>query len=122
MRRTELPERFSMAKKALLQGDAGNYRIRGTIWELGSFAYRAYLHLVPTVARSNLSRWVVSADGMSLQEVLGAAKARVNSTVGTPVERLEVLPRTAPTAESDPERSGQLRQGRVRRRYPPPTD
>lgn len=108
-----------MAKRALLQGNAGNYRIRGTIWELGSFAYRAYLHLVPTVTRSNMSRWVVSADGMSLQEVLGAAKARVNSAVGTPVERLEVLPRTA---ESDPERSGLLRQRRVRRRYPPPTD
>jgi hypothetical protein len=111
-----------MAKKALLQGNAGTYRIRGTIWELGSFAYRAYLHLVPTVARSNLSRRVVSADGMSLQEVLGAAKARVKSTVGTPVESLEVLRRTAPTAESDPERSGLLRQRRVHRRYPPPTD
>jgi hypothetical protein len=34
-----------MAKKALLRGNAGNYRIRGTIWELGSFAYRAYFHL-----------------------------------------------------------------------------
>ena len=41
-----------MAKKALLRGNAGNYRIRGTIWELGSFAYRAYLHLIPNVARS----------------------------------------------------------------------
>ena len=79
-----------MAKKALLQGSAGNYRIRGTIWELGSFAYRAYVHLIPTVARSTLHRWVVSADGMSLKEVLGAAKAQVKSTVGTPVERLEV--------------------------------
>ena len=111
-----------MAKKALLRGNAGNYRIRGAIWELGSFAYRAYVHLVPTVAPSNLSRWVVSADGMSMQEVLGAAKARVKSTVGTRVERLEVLPRTTPTAESNPERSGPLRQRRLPGRYPPPTD
>jgi len=79
-----------MAMKALLQGNAGNYRIRGAIWELGSFAYRAYVHLVPATPRPDLSRSVVSADGMTLQEVLGAAKARVKSTVGTPVERLEV--------------------------------
>ena len=73
-----------MAKKARLQGSARNYRIRGAIWDLGSFAYRAYVHVVPMVPRSNLPRWVLSADGMSLQEVLGAAKARVNSTIGTP--------------------------------------
>jgi hypothetical protein len=73
-----------MAKKARLQGSAGNYRIRGAIWELGSFAYRAYVHVIPTVPRSNLSRRALSADGMTLQEVLGAAKARVNSTIGTP--------------------------------------
>jgi hypothetical protein len=107
-----------MAKTALLHGNAGNYRIRGTIWELGSFAYRAYLHLVPTVSHSKRSQWVVSADGMSLQEVLGAAKARVSSTVGTPVERLEV--RRA--RESDHEPSRQLRQSRFPRRFPPPTD
>jgi len=39
-----------MARKALLRGNAGNYRIRGTIWDLGSFAYRAYVHLVPAVS------------------------------------------------------------------------
>ncbi len=112
-----------MAKKALLQGNAGNYRIRGTIWELGSFAYRAYVHLVPTVARSNLSRWVVSADGMTLQEVLGAAKERVKSTVGTSVERLELFHReTAPTPQPDTEHSTPLRHRPVPRRYPAPTD
>ena len=104
-----------MAKKALLQGNAGNYRIRGTIWELGSFAYRAYVHLVPTVARSNLSRWVVSADGMTLQEVLGAAKVRVKSTVGAPVETFEFFPRSAPTPQPDTEYSSEyswlLRRG-----------
>jgi len=107
-----------MAKKARLQGSAGNYRIRGAIWELGSFAYRAYVHIVPAVPRSNLSRWALSADGMTLQEVLGAAKARVNSTIGAPVERLELLPRTAPTHEH----STLLRQRSAPRRYPPPTD
>jgi hypothetical protein len=110
-----------MAKKALLQGNAGNYRIRGTIWELGSFAYRAYVHLIPTVARSTLPRWVVSADGMSVKEVLGAAKARVRSTVGTPVNTLEVVPKTAPTPEPDSEHLTPLRR-RVPPRYPPPTD
>jgi hypothetical protein len=108
-----------MAKKARLQGSARNYRIRGAIWDLGSFAYRAYVHVVPTVPRSNLRRWVLSADGMSLQEVLGAAKARVNSTIDTPVERLELLPRTASTHE---QHSTLLRQQPVPRRYPPPTD
>ena len=42
-----------MAMKALLEGSAGKYQIRGAIWELGSFTYRAYLHLVPTGQRPN---------------------------------------------------------------------
>ena len=79
-----------MAIKALLQGNAGNYQIRGTILELGSLDYRAYVHLIPATPRPDLSRSVVSADGMTLQEVLGAAKAQVKSTIGTPVERLEI--------------------------------
>src|SRR5262245_11139661 len=102
-----------MAKKALLRGNAGNYSIRGTVWELGSFAYRAYLHLIPTLARSTLSRWVVSADGMSVKEVLGAVKARVRTTVGTTVSTLEVVPNNIATSEPDTKR---------RRRFPPPTD
>ena len=105
-----------MVMKALLQGDAGNYRIRGAIWELGSVAYRAYVHLVPAVPRSNLSRRVVLADGTTLQEVLGATKARVSSTVGSPVRTLEVLPRPASSAEPDTEPAERPR------RYPPPTD
>jgi hypothetical protein len=108
-----------MAKKALLRGSAGHYRIRGTICELGSFAYRAYVHLIPTVARSTLSRWVVSADGMSLKEVIGATKARVTSTVGA-VSTLELLPKTAPTPLPDADHSALRR--RVPRRFPPPTD
>jgi hypothetical protein len=111
-----------MAMKALLQGNAGNYRIRGAIWELGSFAYRAYVHLVPAVSRSNLSQSVVSADGMTLQEVLGATKARVKSTLGTPVEKLELLPDRTPMPEPDAEHSASLRQRRGPRRYPSPTD
>ena len=85
-----------MALKARLQGNAGNYRFRGEVWELGSFAYRAYVHLIPrvhlipSVARSN-QRWsVLAADGTTMQEVLGATKARVKSTVGTPVETFEL--------------------------------
>ena len=111
-----------MAIKALLQGNAGNYRIRGAIWDLGSFAYRAYLHLIPATSRPDLPQGVVSADGMTLQEVLGAAKARVKSTVGAHVEGLEILPGTAAAPESDPEPSGPRLQRRVLRRYPPPTD
>ena len=106
-----------MAKKALLRGNAGNYQIRGTIWELGSFAYRAYVHLIPTVARSALSRWVISADGMSVKEVLGAAKARVRSTVHTSVNTLEVVPTTAPTPQPDTEHLAPLRR-RAPRRFP----
>ena len=101
-----------MAKKALLQGSVGDYRIRGTIWELGSFAYRAYVHLIPTVARSTLHRWVVSADGMSVKEVLGATEARVNT--------LEIV-RSALSPQPSSEHLTPLRR-RVPRRYPPPTD
>jgi hypothetical protein len=50
-----------MAMKALLQGNAGNYRIRGAIWDLGSFAYRAHLHLIPATSRPDLFPGVVSA-------------------------------------------------------------
>jgi hypothetical protein len=107
-----------MALKARLKGDADEYRIRGAIWELGSFAYRACLHLVPTVARSNLSRRVLSADGMTLQEVIGAAKTRASSAIGNPVRRLELIPNSG----SKHEPSGVLRQRPVPRRYPPPTD
>ena len=53
-----------MAMKARLQGNAGNYRFRGAVWELGSFALRAYVHLIPKVARSHLHRTILSADGM----------------------------------------------------------
>jgi hypothetical protein len=117
-----MPRRFYMAKKARLQGNAGNYRIRGTIWDLGSFAYRAYVHLVPVAFRPDLPRSVLSADGMTLQEVLGAARARVKSTIGTPVERLELVPKTVATPQTDTEYSTPLRQRLAPRRYPPPTD
>ena len=104
-----------MAIKALLQGNAGDYRIRGAIWKLGSVAYRARVRLVPSKPRPDLSVSTVSADGTTLQEALGAAKARVTSAVGTPVERFEILAGT-----SDVERSSLLRRGP--RRYPAPTD
>jgi hypothetical protein len=83
-----------MGLRAEIAGDAGSYRIRGAVWELGSSSYRAYVHVFPATPRPDLSRSVVSADGMTLQEVVGAAKAQVRSTVGMPVERLEV--RTIP--------------------------
>jgi hypothetical protein len=79
-----------MGLRAELAGDAGSYRLRGTVWELGSSNYRAYVHVFPAIPRRDLSPSVLSADGMTLQEVVGAAKAQVKSTVGTPVERLEV--------------------------------
>ena len=81
-----------MPMTALLAGETGNYRIRGAIWELGSSSYRAYVHLVPGALRPDLPRSVFSVGGATFQEVLGAAKARVRSTVGTPVEELEVRP------------------------------
>ena len=109
-----------MAMKALLEGSAGKYQIRGAIWELGSFAYRAYLHLVPTGQRPKLAGPVVSASGMSVQEVLGAAKEQVKSTTGTPVEKLALVHREAPAQERDTEPSA-LRRSTFRR-HPAPTD
>ena len=67
------------------------------------------------------ARAVVSADGMTLQEVLGATKARVSSTVGTPVESLELLPSTTPSPEPDEPALAQESWGTARR-FPPPTD
>ncbi len=68
-----------MALKARLQRNAGNYRFRGEVWELDSFAYRAYVHLiprvhlVPSVARSNL-RGRACGRRQTMQEVLGSAR------------------------------------------------
>jgi hypothetical protein len=74
-----------------LRGDASGYRIRGAIWELGSFSYRAYVHLVPAVARADLLWSVVSVGGVTLQEVFDAVMARLRATVGIPLEKLEAL-------------------------------
>ena len=56
-----------MAVKARLQGKAGDYRFRGAVWELGCFAYRAYVHLTPVRFHPDLSRSVLSADGTTIQ-------------------------------------------------------
>jgi hypothetical protein len=108
-----------MAMKALLQGNAGGYRIRGAIWELGSSAYRAYVHLVPAAPHAGLSRSVVSAEGATLQQLLGATEAQVKSTVGRPVETLEIIPGPAPTPQPD---TAPPQDRLALRRYPPPTD
>jgi hypothetical protein len=79
-----------MGLLAIVRGDAGNYRIKGAIWELGSFSYRAYVHLVPAASRLDLPRSVVSVGGATLQELLDATTARVTTTIGRPVEKLEV--------------------------------
>ena len=108
-----------MAMKALLHGNAGPYQLRGAIWEIGSSAFRAYVHLVPAGPRSGLSGSVVTAEGTTLQEVLGATEAHVRSTVGRTVESLEMIPGTTPAPEPDtappPDRLPP-------RRYPHPTD
>jgi hypothetical protein len=86
-----------------LTGEAGKYLIRGAIWELGASSYRAYVHLVPSAPRLDLSRSVVSVfsvSGPALQKVLDAAIARVMTTAGTPVQNLQV--RAAPrNSEAD---------------------
>ena len=109
-----------MAMKALLQGNAGNYRLRGAIWSLGSLPYRAYIHLVPKKHHPDLPQAFLRAEGMTLQEILGATKAQVKSTVGDPVENLDLLPSTAPTPQPDADPSTLRR--RVLRRFPSPTD
>ena len=73
-----------MPMKAILEGNAGNYRLRGAIWELGASAYRGYVHLVPVAPYSRLSRSVGSAEGATMQQALGAAEEEVRSTVGQP--------------------------------------
>jgi hypothetical protein len=80
-----------------LTGNTGNYLIRGAIWELGASSYRAYVHLVPSGARRDVSRSVasiVSVAGPTSQKVLDAAITRVMSTAGAPVQDLQV--RAAP--------------------------
>jgi hypothetical protein len=91
-----------MAIKAMLRGRAGTYQIRGTVWELGSAAYRAYVHLVPAASHSRGSGSVLCAQGATLQQVLDATQARVGSTVGRAVERLEIIPGKTLTSEPDP--------------------
>ena len=104
--------------KALLQGTAGNYRLRGAIWQLSPLAYRAYVRLVPPKPPAVHSRLGVFVDGVTLQEVLGAAKERVKAAIGTPVEMFEVIPRTVSKPDAEPSTLPR----RIPRRYPPPTD
>lgn len=111
-----------MAMKALLQGNAGNYRVRGAVWSLGSLPYRAYIHLIPKKHHPDLPQSFLRAEGMTLQEVLGATKAQVKSTVGKPVENLDLFPSTAPTPRPDTEPSAVLPRRPAPLRYPPPTD
>jgi hypothetical protein len=108
-----------MPMKAILEGNAGSYRLRGAIWELGASTYRAYVHVVPAAPHSGLSRSVVSAEGATMQQALGAAEEEVRSTVGRPVESLEVIP--GASAQPDT-RTSVFGRTRAVRRYPAPTD
>jgi hypothetical protein len=77
-----------------LTGDAGNYLIRGAIYELAASSYCAYVHLVPSGPRVDFSRSVVSVvsvGGTTSQGVLDTAIARVMTATGTPVQNLRVL-------------------------------
>ena len=83
-----------MSLLVTLTGDAGNYLIRGAIYELAAASYRAYVHLVPLGPRLDFSRSVVSVvsvGGPTLQGVLDTAIARVMTATGTPVQDLRVL-------------------------------
>jgi hypothetical protein len=91
-----------MALVVTLTGDADEYLIRGAIWDLGGSSYHAYVHLVPLAPRLDLFRsatLVVSVDGPTLQKVLDAAIGRVMTTLGKPVQNLQVhaAPRTSET-------------------------
>lgn len=87
-----------MGLVATLTGDAGKCLVRGAIWELGASSYRAYVHLVPPEPRLDLSRSalsIVSVNGPTLEKVVDAAIARVMTTIGTPVQNVQV--RVAPS-------------------------
>lgn len=84
-----------MSPRAILRGDAGFYRVQGAIWELGPSTYRTYVHLIPATPHRDL---FVSVNAATMQEALGAAKARVIATTGTPVENLEVRATTQRTS------------------------
>jgi hypothetical protein len=76
-----------------LTGDAGNYLLRGAIWDLSASSYRAYVHLVPSAPRLDISRpgiSVVSVAGPTWQKVLDAAIAQVMVAAGAPVQNVQV--------------------------------
>jgi hypothetical protein len=79
-----------------LSGDVGSYLIRGAIWELRAYSYRADVHLVPSAPRPGRPEAIVlvSVRGPSSQGVLDAATARVMTAIGKPVQNLQV--RAAP--------------------------
>jgi hypothetical protein len=85
-----------MGLRVTLSGDVGKYLLRGAIWELGAYSYRADVHLVPSAPRLDLSEAVVlvSVRGSNLQGVLDAATARAMTAIGKPVQNLQV--RAAP--------------------------
>lgn len=80
-----------------LTGDAGNFLLRGAIWDLGASSYRAYIHLVPSGPRLGILRpgiSVVSVAGPTWPKVLDAAIAQVMVAAGAPVQNVQV--RAAP--------------------------
>jgi hypothetical protein len=90
-----------------LTGDADKYLIRGAIWDLGASSYRAYVHLVPSAPRLDHFRSVVSVvsvNGPTLEKVLDAAIARVMTTIGTPVQNVQVraAPRNSEALRAQP--------------------
>jgi hypothetical protein len=72
-----------------LTGRAGEYRIRGAVWEINSLKFRGFLYLIPPRYEDDGHHRVVEAEGASVWNLLDALSAQVNWISGTVVARLD---------------------------------
>lgn len=74
---------------SILDGRAGQFRIRGAAWALDSRTLRGFLYLIPVRSDGNGQYSVVEAEGEDVWNLLDALSKRVSSISGASVKRLD---------------------------------
>jgi len=78
-----------MQLHSTLDGRAGEFRIRGAVWELNSLKFRGFLYLIPPRDDGDGHYRVVETEGASVWNLLDALSAQVSWIAGADVARLD---------------------------------
>jgi hypothetical protein len=74
---------------SMLDGRAGQFRVRGAAWALDSRTLRGFLYLMPVRRDGNGQYRVVEAEGEDVWNLLDALSKQVSSISGAAVKRLD---------------------------------